>query len=155
MSGGDGRWGPTWTWKPADTWRYQTSDPGLHPPSGTRDKESTLYLQNRSSSLLFGACGFLEGSGCHCCWKWVWVLHLKKSDLWDLRVPLLSLQLQFPHGWVSLRHYTLKMRPFVFLSLNVDLNLQRSLTREHIVQPSAPHASLLVPLSGTNFNVSS
>lgn len=44
-----------------------------------------------------------------------------KSDLWDLWVPLLSLQLQFPHDWVSLRHHTLKMpASFVFLSLNVE-----------------------------------
>lgn len=81
-----------------DTLRCQTSKPFL-------GKNIRLFNQR----ILLLAC-FFGGSGRNCCWKCVWVLlfHKKEreSDLWELRVPLLSLQLQFP-----LRHHTLKTHP--------------------------------------------
>lgn len=92
-----------WTARPdsSDTRRYQTSKLLLE------QKYPTLSSKNLSS-------GWFGGSGCNCCWKCVWVLHFNKkkkerkegSDLWELWVPLLSLQLQFP-----LRRHTLKMCP--------------------------------------------
>lgn len=73
----------------------------------SEQKYQILSSKNLSS-------GWFEESGCNCCWKCVWVLHFNKkkkerkegSDLWELWVPLLSLQLQFP-----LRRNTLKMCP--------------------------------------------
>lgn len=94
---------PIWQNKPRHFWHSEISNLLRF----FKAKISDSFINNLSS-------GWFGGSSCNCCWKCVWVLHFNKKkkerkegrDLWELWVPLLSLQLQFP-----LRRHTLKMCP--------------------------------------------
>lgn len=80
-----------------------------------------------------------------------------KSDLWDPWVPLLSLQLQFPHDWVSLRHHTLKMRPLCFCPWTSGIRTCWIGTKKFglFKQPAVPHTSLNKIISNFNYRSAS
>lgn len=70
-----------------------------------------------------------------------------KSDLWDPWVPLLSLQLQFPHDRVSLRRRTLKMRPLCFCPWTLGIFRTcwigtKKFGSVSIKQPAVPYTTL-------------
>lgn len=128
-------------------------------------KHLFLSFKEASFQLVIGSCGRLEGSGCRRCWKRVWMLHFffkRKSDLWDLWVLLLSLQLWFRLDWVSLKH---KAASFVFLSLKVEnsglLILEKATADPLIIVSPASNTACLqswslncIKFSKTNSNCS-